>query len=185
MTVPDMVEPLIPGGLLRRLGNGTISAGDLEALVPMLQREAEQPPRWLIARAVQAARRAAPAEFPGPLTRLIGRLVFDSGLQPQLGAVRSDARTRVMVYSAGSLRAQLEVRGGGERPLDLMGQVFSDDERGPFKIDLAEEGSEILSADAVANELGYFALRGLRPATYTLRIQDRQHQMSIPGFVLG
>src|SRR5581483_11869069 len=78
----------IPWSLLARLGVGTATDAEVEAVTPLLLREAVEPPNWFVARAALLSHQERREARPSLLARLKAALVFDSGLQPQLAGVR-------------------------------------------------------------------------------------------------
>jgi hypothetical protein len=185
MSVSDSHRRGIPWALLDRLGRGVACDEELDAVLPLLRGEPVEAPSWFIARAARIAREHAPAPArPSLLARVVATLVFDGRLQPQLAGVRGGAGlSRHLVYTAGPLTAHLEVR-EDRGSLLLAGQLLA--EKGPqrFEVELFPESSGQHSAAASSNDLGYFVLHGVEPASYTLVVYGDEEAFEISPLVL-
>jgi hypothetical protein len=113
-------------------------------------------------------------------------LVFDSGTRLQSAPMRGGAnRSRTMIYSAGSLTAYLTLQHGEDQSAVLAGQVAPAGEFQRYQVALWRDDAESPEADFAANDLGYFALRDLRPGTYSMVIQGEEVVMAIPDLALA
>ncbi|HEX8290845.1 MAG TPA: zf-HC2 domain-containing protein [Pyrinomonadaceae bacterium] len=151
--------------------------GHLAAL--MRADTSEDAPAELVASAVRMfrARRAARAEEPGLLRRLVAALTFDSSsLRPAFG-VRSGqaAPARQMLFSAGDLDVDLRLAAGGDG-WTVSGQVLGPCENG--EVELVSGGET--AARAALNELCEFTLPAVAGGDYTLRLRLGGTEVEIP-----
>ena len=157
--------------------------GHLAAL--MRADTSEDAPHALVADVVRMfrARRAATADEPGLLRRLVAALTFDSSsLTPAFG-VRSGqaAPARQLLFSAGDLDVDLRLAQGPEG-WTVSGQVLGPCKGGEVEL-VGAEGST--AARAALNELCEFTLLPPQPdGTYALRLRLDGAEVEIPELSL-
>ncbi len=177
----------IPWSLLARLGVGTATTAEVEAVTPLLLREAVEPPNWFISRAALLSHQEerTTRRQPSLLDRLKATLVFDSGLQLQLAGVRGrGGRSRRLVYAAGPLTAHVEVREERGGAAVVAGQLVSSGRPRRFAVELCQDGAAEPCTTTESNDFGYFAMIGVQPATYTLLVHDEEGAIDIHPLVV-
>ncbi len=176
--------PSIPWELLRRLGEGRLSEEEVQILAPLLLRETQPVPNWMIARAATLPRQERmERRSPGLPSRIIACLVFDSALQPEGAGVRTVcSSSRRLIYYARRLEVDLEVSDGEDGLVTLSGQIADADEARQYGLELRRRGAAGLSL--ATNELGYFVQRDLEPSTYSLVIRDEHQEIEVGPLAL-
>lgn len=146
--------------------------------------ESADAPRDLIFNAVQlfSARRAAPAESPGLLRRVVAALTFDSSTQAPAFGLRSGhaAPARQMLFSAGDYDLDLRLAAGGEG-WTVSGQVLGPCDGGEVEL-TAGEGAHAARADL--SDLCEFTLPPVPEGVYTLRLRGGGVEVEIPELSL-
>jgi hypothetical protein len=176
----------IPWGLLRRMGDGSITDDELEGLTKLFQKEAEEPPGWFIARALRAREQAVAQQRPSLVSRLVASLVFDTGLQPHLAGVRGgDDPVRRMSYMTGCLSLHLEARKERDGLVTVSGQALAEEGSGPVGAELIPEGGFEATATACVDEFGFFSLPPVKPSSYRLVLSGEDTVIDIPRINVG
>lgn len=182
----------LPWGLLARLGEDALSKEELAAIMPLLEGDPVEPPESVIARASHIPGQRTPdrAERTGLSLRLVAQLAFDSRTVPQPVGLRTvpDLAHR-LIYTAGTVRIQLEMREGPDGRCAVAGQVLTP-RRGPWEIRLyqehtEQEHTERLRYQEATSELGYFVLDDVTPGTYTLTGERERVEVHIGGLTIG
>jgi hypothetical protein len=120
--------------------------------------------------------------------RLIAHLVFDSLVMRDALVARGVKNERQILYTAQGLDIDLQFSPESDQhSIHIMGQVMTvDDDLAQVQdcsVSLTQEG-EVL-AQAITDELGIFAFRGVSPADYELSIELPSVEVWIPGLSVG
>jgi hypothetical protein len=134
-----------------------------------------EPPPWVLKRALRIfeAGRSKP-RLVERLGRAVASLVWDSLAQPDLVGVRSmQTASRQLLYRAGDYSIDLQIAARDPSSAELLGQVLRESETTfesvtGIAIDLIREGRPIQST--TASKLGEFAIKGVEPGVYDLRL---------------
>jgi hypothetical protein len=135
------------------------------------------------------ARTSARAEArrgPGFVERIRAVLQFDSGMQPAFG-MRSESvqeSRRQLVYSSETADVAIDVHGGREGNLDLVGQVMTTDPSatGPFGFQILSAGEEV--ALTATDKLGMFSIEGVPPGEYDVVVSGDTFEVSLSPVTL-
>jgi hypothetical protein len=157
----------------------------LARLTSLMRTDAsEDAPRDVLLNAVGLfhAPRAARADAPGLLRRVVAALTFDSSsLTPAFG-VRSGLASpaRQLLFSAGDFDVDLRLAAGGEG-WTVSGQVLGPCEGGEVEVEGAQG---VPSAQAALNDLCEFTLPPVPEGVYTLRLRVAEVEVEIPELSL-
>ncbi|MCC6179502.1 MAG: hypothetical protein IT305_29685 [Chloroflexi bacterium] len=168
--------------ILTELAEGRLSVEEVDAVVDWLSASGEDPPPWLVNRAVRIAGQAIGADAPRPSMwrRLVAALVYDNRLQPRVAGVRSASieHPRLM-YQAGGIEIDLEV---GESSiagrLRMLGQVTASPPDLTNAWVIIEGPSGRL--ETAVDDLGQFALDRLVAGEHRMEIGLTYELIEIP-----
>lgn len=143
--------------------------------------ETKDAPRDVLASVVRLFRqRAAVAEGPSLVRRVLAALSFDSAsVAPAYGVRSGQATARQMLYSAGANDLDLRVEPSGEAWV-VSGQVLGECAGG--RVELAGANAE---AAAQLNDLCEFTLPAVPNGSYTLRLRLGEVEVEIPELQLS
>ena len=159
-------------------------AAELERVTGLMRADtSEDAPRDVVFDAVRLFRsRAAKAETPGLLRRLVASLSFDSGARTPAYGLRSGATAaapRQLLFSAGALDVDLRLAPSGEG-WSVSGQVLGECAGG--RAELFAGGASAARADL--NDLCEFTLPAVPAGAYTLRLTLDDAEIEVPGLSL-
>ena len=120
---------------------------------------------------------------PGFLERLVGRLTFDSNLQPAFGlrAAGITESQRQLVYSTEAADVAIIVRPRArDGLLDVYGQILPVDgtDSGVFGVQLLKDASEV--ATTATNDLGEFTFEAVPPGVYEALAGSDRVEIRLP-----
>jgi hypothetical protein len=120
---------------------------------------------------------------PGFLERLVGRLTFDSNLQPAFGlrAAGITESQRQLVYSTEAADVAIIVRPRArDGLLDVYGQILPVDgtDSGVFGVQLLKDASEV--ATTATNDLGEFTFEAVPPGVYEALAASDRMEIQLP-----
>lgn len=155
-------------------------AEELQELVSLLSRDAaNEPPADLVQWGVQLFQPVlSPKE--NPLRRLVGRLVFDSFLQPATAGVRHvGAAPRQLLFKAGDVDVDLRIESGLDDRISVAGQVLSSTK--PFFDDtpVRLESHGVVRYKTRTNPVGEFIFDEVPPDTYHLSMDLPEGQVTL------
>jgi hypothetical protein len=170
--------------VLADLADGKLSATETDAVVDWLSAmEDEEPPHWLVNRAVRIAGQALGKDAPRPAIwrRLVAALVYDNRLQPRVAGARSLALDNPrLMYQAGGVEIDLEV---GDSTiagrLRMLGQVTASEPDLTRAWVIAEGPSGRLESEV--DDLGQFSLDGLVSGVHRMEIGLAYELIEIPS----
>ena len=170
--------------VLADLADGKLSATETDAVVNWLSvMEDEEPPHWLVNRAVRIAGQALGKDAPRPAIwrRLVAALVYDNRLQPRVAGARSLALDNPrLMYQAGGVEIDLEV---GDSTiagrLRMLGQVTASEPDLTRAWVIAEGPSGRLESEV--DDLGQFSLDGLVSGVHRMEIGLAYELIEIPS----
>ena len=123
------------------------------------------------------AGRAAPASA---LRRLLAQMVFDSGLQPALAAVRGQSATgRQRLYATADHEIEITVapEGDGWR---IAGQLLGPVAPAEFDLRMGDQTRSLILDDSME-----FSFDSCRPGRYTCSVRLRGEVIDVPEFEVG
>jgi hypothetical protein len=170
--------------ILADLADGVLSDEEANDVADWLLATAEEePPIWVVNRAVRFAGQAVGKEAPRPSIwrRMVAALVYDNRLQPRLAGARAVAieHPRLM-YQAGGVEIDLEV---GQSTiagrLRMLGQVTASEPDLTRAWVIAEGPSGRLEAEV--DNLGQFSLDGLVSGVHRMEIGLAYELIEIPS----
>jgi hypothetical protein len=173
--------------ILVDLADGALTDEDAVAVADWLLATAdEEPPSWVVNRAVRVVGQARAHEAPPPSIwrRLVAALVHDNHARPRLAGARAAALERHrLLYQAGETEIDLEI--GESRisgRLRMLGQVTATEPDLARAWVLTEGPSGRFEAEVDA--LGQFSLDGLAPGIHRLEIGLTYELIEIPAVPL-
>jgi hypothetical protein len=144
------------------------------------------PPAWVLKRAVRIfeTQRSKPSVVER-IGKAVASLVFDSLARPALAGVRStETASRQLLYKAGDFSVDLQVVPAEGASVDLIGQVLRESEPGFESVDRLGldlmRGGEIVCSTST-NEMGEFALAGVDPGVFDMRVRLQEGTIFVPG----
>jgi anti-sigma factor RsiW len=160
-------------------------SAQLARLTSLMRTDAsEDAPRDVLMDAVGlfGPRRAARAESPGLLRRVVAALTFDSSSRTPAFGVRSGLASpaRQLLFSAGDLDIDLRLAAGGGG-WTVSGQVLGPCAGGEVEV---EGGTGAGVARATLNDLCEFTLPPVPEGVYTLRLRVDEVEVEIPELSL-
>jgi hypothetical protein len=178
--------PVMPR-ILADLADGSLDDEDANAVAAWLLATAdEEPPSWMVNRAVRIVGQVIGHEAPRPSAwrRLVAALVHDTRLQPRLAGARAvGLEQHRLLYQAGGTKIDLEV--GDSRITDrlrLLGQVTATEPDLARAWVIAEGPAGRFEAEVDA--LGQFSLDGLLSGVHRLEIGLAYELIEIPAVPL-
>jgi hypothetical protein len=171
--------------ILADLADGKLSASETDAVVDWLSASAgDEPPHWLVNRAVRVAGQAVGKDAPRPAMwrRLVAALIYDNRLQPRISGARSVGAldTPRLMYQAGGVEIDLEV---GDSTiagrLRMLGQVTASEPDLTRAWVIAEGPSGRLESEV--DDLGQFSLDGLVSGVHRMEIGLAYELIEIPS----
>jgi hypothetical protein len=160
----DEIDEVGMPRILADLADGILNDEEANDVADWLMATAEEePPSWIVNRAVRIAGQAVGKDAPRPSIwrRLVAALVYDNRLQPRLSGARAVAieHPRLM-YQAGGVEIDLEVGHSTiAGRLRMLGQVTASEPDLTRAWVIAEGPSGRLETEV--DDLGQFALDGL------------------------
>lgn len=154
------VPAAVPWGLLQRLGQGTLSDAELEAALPLFEREPVQPPDWFLARAfaIPGREKTAPSSSTSSLRpRLFGQLLTPGGPGLRLMPVRAYGREHQMAVMAGEVTIHLEVRPTSATCATVSGIIVAPALE-TYTVEFYLNEAETATATATSTPLGFFSV---------------------------
>jgi len=142
------------------------------------------PPSWVLKRAVRIFQ--SRQHRPGLSERIgqaIATLVFDSFARPALSGVRStETANRQLLYTAGDYSVDLQIIGGQQSHVDLIGQVLKEGETdfesvAGLNLSLAREGKS--QRTAVTDQMGEFKISAIDQGLYELQVRLSEGSITI------
>ncbi len=170
--------------ILADLADGKIGEEDANAVANWLLATAEEePPGWVVNRAVRIAGQAVGRDAPRPSIwrKLVAALVYDNRLQPRIAGARSLAieHPRLM-YQAGGVEIDLEVGHSTiAGRLRMLGQVTASEPDLTRAWVIAEGPSGRLETEV--DDLGQFSLDGLVSGIHRMEIGLAYELIEIPS----
>jgi hypothetical protein len=169
--------------ILSDLADGSLSDAEADAVVDwLLASSNEQPPSWVVNRAIRIPRSedVGHADVPSVWRRVVAALVYDNRVEPQLAGVRAVAieQPRLM-YQAAGVEIDLEVRDSRlAGRLRVLGQVTAGDNdlRRAWVAATGPEGR----TEGRVDTLGQFSLDGLVTGRHSLEIGLSKELIEIP-----
>jgi len=171
--------------VLADLADGRLGEAETDAVVDWLSAlgEEEEPPHWLVNRAVRIAGQVLGKDAPRPAIwrRLVAALVYDNRLQPRVVGARSVALDHPrLMYQAGGVEIDLEV---GDSTiagrLRMLGQVTASEPDLTRAWVIAEGPSGRLESEV--DDLGQFSLDGLVSGVHRMEIGLAYELIEIPS----
>jgi len=171
--------------VLADLADGRLDENETDAVVNWLSAlgDEEEPPHWLVNRAVRIAGQALGKDAPRPAIwrRLVAALVYDNRLQPRITGARSIALDHPrLMYQAGGVDIDLEV---GDSTiagrLRMLGQVTASEPDLTRAWVIAEGPSGRLESEV--DDLGQFSLDGLVSGVHRMEIGLAYELIEIPS----
>lgn len=142
------------------------------------------PPPWVLKRAVRIFEaRQHRASMRGRIGQAIATLVFDSFARPALSGVRStETANRQLLYTAGDYSLDLQIIGGQQSHVDLIGQVLKEGETDfesvtGLNLSLAREGKS--QRTTVTDQMGEFKISAIDQGLYELQVQLSEGSITI------
>jgi hypothetical protein len=170
--------------ILADLANGELGDEEANAVADWLLATAdEEPPGWVVNRAVRIAGQAVGRDAPRPSIwrRLVAALVYDNRLQPRVAGARAIAieHPRLM-YQAGGVEIDLEVGHSTiAGRLRMLGQVTASEPDLTRAWVIAEGPSGRLETEV--DDLGQFSLDGLVSGIHRMEIGLAYELIEIPS----
>jgi hypothetical protein len=170
--------------ILADLADGKIGDEDANTVANWLLATAdEEPPGWVVNRAVRIAGQAVGRDAPRPSIwrKLVAALVYDNRLQPRIAGARSLAieHPRLM-YQAGGVEIDLEVGHSTiAGRLRMLGQVTASEPDLTRAWVIAEGPSGRLETEV--DDLGQFSLDGLVSGIHRMEIGLAYELIEIPS----
>jgi hypothetical protein len=170
--------------ILADLASGDLNEDEANALADWLAVTAdEEPPGWVVNRAVRIAGQAVGGDTPRPSIwrRLVAALVYDNRLQPRIAGARAIAieHPRLM-YQAGGVEIDLEVGHSTiAGRLRMLGQVTASEPDLTRAWVIAEGPSGRLETEV--DDLGQFSLDGLVSGIHRMEIGLAYELIEIPS----
>lgn len=170
--------------VLSDLADGKLNSAETDAVVDWLNASAdEEPPHWLVNRAVRVAGQAVGKDAPRPAIwrRLVAALIYDNRLQPRISGARSVALENPrLMYQAGGVEIDLEV---GDSTiagrLRMLGQVTAAEPDLTRAWVIAEGPSGRMESEV--DDLGQFSLDGLVSGIHRMEIGLAYELIEIPS----
>jgi hypothetical protein len=170
--------------VLSDLADGKLGSAETDAVVDWLNASAdEEPPHWLVNRAVRVAGQAMGKDAPRPAIwrRLVAALIYDNRLQPRITGARSVALENPrLMYQAGGVEIDLEV---GDSMiagrLRMLGQVTAAEPDLTRAWVIAEGPSGRMESEV--DDLGQFSLDGLVSGIHRMEIGLAYELIEIPS----
>ena len=173
--------------ILADLADGALSDDEANAVVNWLLTTAdEEPPPWVVNRAVRIAGQAVGKDAPQPSIwrRLVAALVYDNRVQPRVAGARALAieHPRLM-YQAGGVEIDLEVGHSTiAGRLRMLGQVTASEPDLTRAWVIAEGPSGRLETEV--DDLGQFSLDGLVSGIHRMEIGLAYELIEIPSVTI-
>ena len=173
--------------ILADLAHGALSDDEVNAVADWLLTTAdEEPPPWVVNRAVRIAGQAVGKDAPQPSIwrRLVAALVYDNRLQPRVAGARALAieHPRLM-YQAGGVEIDLEVGHSTiAGRLRMLGQVTACEPDLTRAWVIAEGPSGRLETEV--DDLGQFSLDGLVSGIHRMEIGLAYELIEIPSVTI-
>ncbi len=170
--------------IIADLADGKLDDEEANAVADwLLATTAEEPPSWVVNRAVRIAGQAVGKDAPRPSTwrRLVAALVYDNRLQPRVAGARAVAieHPRLM-YQAGGVEIDLEVGHSTiAGRLRMLGQVTASEPDLTRAWVIAEGPSGRLETEV--DNLGQFSLDGLVSGVHRMEIGLAYELIEIPS----
>jgi hypothetical protein len=170
--------------ILADLADGKLSAAETDAVVDWLDASAnDEPPHWLVNRAVRIAGQALGKDAPRPAIwrRLVAALIYDNRVQPRIAGARSvgTLENPRLMYQAGGVEIDLEV---GDSTiagrLRMLGQVTANEPDLTRAWVIAEGPSGRMESEV--DDLGQFSLDGLVSGIHRMEIGLAYELIEIP-----
>jgi hypothetical protein len=143
----------------------------------------EEPPGWVVNRAVRIAGQAVGQDTPRPSIwrRLVAALVYDNRLQPRVAGARAVAMEHPrLMYQAGGIEIDLEVGNSTiAGRLRMLGQIAASEPDLTRAWVIAEGPSGRLETEV--DDLGQFSLDGLVSGTHRMEIGLAYELIEIPS----
>ncbi len=173
--------------ILADLADGALSDDEANAVADWLLTTAdEEPPPWVVNRAIRIAGQAVGKDAPQPSIwrRLVAALVYDNRLQPRVAGARALAieHPRLM-YQAGGVEIDLEVGHSTiAGRLRMLGQVTASEPDLTRAWVIAEGPSGRLETEV--DDLGQFSLDGLVSGIHRMEIGLAYELIEIPSVTI-
>jgi len=170
--------------ILADLANGDLDEDEANAVADWLMATAdEEPPGWVVNRAVRIAGQAVGKDAPRPSIwrKLVAALVYDTRLQPRIAGARAIAidHPRLM-YQAGGVEIDLEVGHSTiAGRLRMLGQVTASEPDLTRAWVIAEGPSGRVETEV--DDLGQFSLDGLVSGIHRMEIGLAYELIEIPS----
>ena len=168
------------------LAEERLDGEETDAVVAWLRASGDQPPPWVIDRAVRIGRPAREGRRARPTLwrRVAAALVFDSRVQALPAGARAVGIDQLrLLYQAGAIEIDLEVAASAaEGRLRMLGQVTADDADLAHAWAVAEGPAGRVEAEV--DELGQFALDGLVAGRHRLEIGLTSTLVEIPEVLI-
>lgn len=170
--------------ILADLANGDLDEEEANAVADWLMATAdEEPPSWVVNRAVRIAGQAVGKDAPRPSIwrKLVAALVYDTRLQPRIAGARAVVvdHPRLM-YQAGGVEIDLEVGHSTiAGRLRMLGQVTASEPDLTRAWVIAEGPSGRLETEV--DDLGQFSLDGLVSGIHRMEIGLAYELIEIPS----
>ena len=180
----DYIEELGMPRILADLANGDLDEDEANAVADWLRATTdEEPPGWVVNRAVRIAGQAVGKDAPRPSIwrKLVAALVYDNRLQPRIAGARAIAidHPRLM-YQAGGVEIDLEVGHSTiAGRLRMLGQVTASEPDLTRAWVIAEGPSGRLETEV--DDLGQFSLDGLVSGVHRMEIGLAYELIEIPS----
>jgi hypothetical protein len=180
----DEIDEVGMPRILADLADGILNDEEANDVADWLMATAEEePPSWVVNRAVRIAGQAVGKDAPRPSIwrRLVAALVYDNRLQPRLSGARAVAieHPRLM-YQAGGVEIDLEVGHSTiAGRLRMLGQVTASEPDLTRAWVIAEGPSGRLETEV--DDLGQFALDGLVSGIHRMEIGLAYELIEIPS----
>jgi len=183
LTGDDLNELGMPR-ILADLAEGALDDDEANAVAHWLLATADdEPPGWVVNRAVRIAGQAVGQDSPRPSTwrRLVAALIYDNRLQPAPVGARGVLMDQPrLMYQAGGVEIDLEVgRSTIAGRLRMLGQVIAAEPDLTRAWVLAEGPSGRLEAEV--DDLGQFSLDGLVSGLHRMEIGLAYELIEIPS----
>lgn len=174
-------------GFLMELADGKLSDEEANAVADWLAASTdEEPPPWLVNRAVRIAGQVVGSESPRPSVwrRLVAALVYDTRHQPRVAGARGartiGAEQPRLMYQAGGVEIDLEVgQSSIAGRLRMLGQVTASEPDLTRAWVIAEGPSGRLESEV--DDLGQFSLDGLVSGVHRMEIGLAYELIEIPS----
>ncbi len=185
--IDEAAEPIGMPRILIDLAEGRLDPAETETVVDWLRASGnDEPPAWVVNRAVRIPRQAADGRKSRPAAwrRLVAALVYDNRLQPRVAGARAITfdQPRLM-YQAGGVEIDLEVSESSiSGRLRMLGQVTAE-EPDLARAWVVAEGPGGRTEGEV-DELGQFVLDGLVGGRHKMEIGLTYELIEIPELEL-